>query len=45
MHKAWFLKYDEINAQDISIQTAFGIDPSNMESHLNFDHAKFPSKC
>ena len=41
MHKIWYLKYDEINAQNISKQTAFGIEPANIESHRNFDHSKY----
>jgi len=40
MHKAWYLKYDEINAHNVSFQTAFGVDPANLESHINFDHSK-----
>ncbi|MDX2426185.1 MAG: fatty acid desaturase [Cycloclasticus sp.] len=40
MHKVWYLKYDEINAQNISKQTAFGLEPANIESHKNFDHSK-----
>ena len=40
MHKAWYLKYDEINAENISLQTAFGLEPANLESHQNFDHSK-----
>lgn len=40
MHKAWYLKYDEINAHNVSFQTAFGVAPANLESHLNFDHSK-----
>jgi fatty acid desaturase len=44
MHKVWFLKYDEINAQDISKQTAFGFQPFNLQSHLNFDHSDFKLK-
>jgi len=44
MHKVWYLKYDEINAHDISKQTAFGLKPSNMNSHINFDHSKFGLK-
>ena len=42
MHKAWYLKYDEINAENISFQTAFGVTPANIESHVDFDHASHP---
>ena len=41
MHKVWFLKYDEINRHNLSLQTAFGLVPSNIEAHRNFDHSKF----
>lgn len=44
MHKVWYLKYDEINAKNISKQTAFGLQPSNIKSHICFDHSKFDSK-
>ena len=40
MHKAWYFKYDELNAHNLSRQTAFGIEPANIESHINFDHTK-----
>jgi len=36
MHKVWYLKYDEMNAQNVSIQTAFGMTPTNIEQHLNY---------
>lgn len=41
MHKAWYIKYDELNAQNLSKQTAFGLVPENIESHKNFDHSKY----
>lgn len=41
MHKVWYLKYDELNAQNLSKQTAFGLVPENIESHKNFDHSKY----
>jgi beta-carotene hydroxylase len=41
MHKVWYLKYDELNAKNLSKQTAFGLVPANIESHKNFDHSKF----
>lgn len=40
MHKAYFLKYDEINRQDIPRQTAFGLEPENIEAHRTYRHAK-----
>jgi hypothetical protein len=41
MHKVWHLKYDEINARNISKQTTLGIEPANIESHRDFDHPKY----
>ncbi len=41
MHEVWYLKYDELNAHNLSIQTAFGLTPSNIDSHKNFDHSKY----
>jgi len=40
MHKAWFLKYDELNAENLSRQTAFGLVPANIETHKNFDRSQ-----
>ena len=40
MHKAWYLKYDEINAHNLSIQKPLGLVPANIESHRNYDHSK-----
>jgi hypothetical protein len=40
MHKAYYLRYDEINAQDIPRQTAFGLAPENIESHRAFRRMK-----
>ncbi len=40
MHKAYFLKYDEINRQEIPRQTAFGLEPENIEAHRAYRHAK-----
>ena len=37
MHRAWYLKYDEINAENISIQKPFGIVPANIDDHINFE--------
>lgn len=34
MHKAYYLKYDEINAHRIARQTAFGLKPENYEEHF-----------
>ena len=34
MHKAYYLKYDEINAHGIPRQTAFGLKPENYEEHF-----------
>jgi len=36
MHKVWYLKYDELNQHNLSIQTAFGLEPANIESHRHF---------
>lgn len=40
MHKAYYLRYDEINAQDIPRQTAFGLAPENIEAHRAFRQMK-----
>ena len=40
MHKAYFIKFDEINRQDISRQTAFGLKPENMASHLAYRQSR-----
>lgn len=40
MHKAYFVRYDEINAQDIPRQHAFGLAPANIESHYAYRLAK-----
>lgn len=40
MHKAYFLRYDEINAHDIPRQTAFGLVPENIEAHRSFHRLK-----
>jgi len=40
MHRAWYLKYDEINAHNLSIQKPFGLVPANIASHENFEHSK-----
>jgi hypothetical protein len=40
MHKAYYLRYDEINAHDIPRQTAFGLAPENIESHRAFRRMK-----
>lgn len=40
MHKAYYLKYDEINRENISRQTAFGLKPQNYASHLAYRQAK-----
>jgi fatty acid desaturase len=40
MHKAYFVKFDEINRENISRQTAFGLKPENMESHLAYRKEK-----
>jgi hypothetical protein len=40
MHKAYFIKFDEINRENISRQTAFGLKPENMESHLAYRKEK-----
>ncbi len=37
MHRAWYLKYDEINAENISIQKPFGLVPANIDDHINFE--------
>ena len=36
MHKVWYLKYDELNGHDVSIQKPFALEPANMESHRSF---------
>jgi fatty acid desaturase len=36
MHKVWYLKYDELNANNISIQSAFGMAAANIEQHLQY---------
>ncbi|KAA1189609.1 hypothetical protein F0M18_14765 [Pseudohalioglobus sediminis] len=36
MHKVWYLKYDQLNAHDVSYQTAFTMTPANIELHRNF---------
>lgn len=36
MHKVWYLKYDELNKQNISIQKPFALAPANLESHKEF---------
>ena len=36
MHDVWYLKYDELSTGNISYQTAFGMAPENMASHVNF---------
>ncbi|NML13152.1 fatty acid desaturase [Sphingobium sp. AR-3-1] len=40
MHRAYFVKYDEINRQDISRQTAFGLKPENIASHLAYRQSR-----
>lgn len=40
MHKAYFLKFDEINRENISRQTAFRLTPENIESHRNYDRSR-----
>ncbi|MDD2794795.1 fatty acid desaturase [Acidocella sp.] len=40
MHKAYFVKFDEINRHNIPRQTAFGLEPENIESHRAYRHAK-----
>lgn len=40
MHKAYFLKFDEINGHNVSRQTAFGLKPENMASHLVYREAR-----
>ena len=40
MHKAYFVKFDEINGQNISRQTAFGIEPENMASHVAYRQSR-----
>lgn len=36
MHRAWYLKYDELNRQNLSVQSAFGMEPENMQAHREF---------
>lgn len=36
MHKAWYLKYDELNRHDVSFQSAFAMQPENMQLHKEF---------
>ena len=43
MHKAYFVRFDEINAQDIPRQSAFGLTPQNIASHHRF-RAATPSR-
>lgn len=45
MHRAWYLKYDEINAENLSIQKPFGIVPGNIEDHHNFDRAELSTQA
>jgi fatty acid desaturase len=40
MHKAYFVKFDEINRQNIPRQTAFGLEPENIESHRAYRRSK-----
>ena len=40
MHKVWYLKYDEINAENLSIQKPLGMVPGNIEDHHNYDHSQ-----
>ena len=36
MHKAYFLKYDEINVHRVARQKAFGLKPENYDEHFAF---------
>ena len=36
MHKVWYLKYDELNANNVSVQSAFSMAPHNIELHRNY---------
>jgi len=39
MHDVWYLKYDELNAANVSYQRAFAMAPENMASHLDYPSA------
>ena len=39
MHKVWYLRYDEHARHDVSYQTAFALEPQNIELHRQF-HAQ-----
>jgi len=36
IHDVWYLKYDELNEGNVSYQTAFGMAPENMASHVSY---------
>ena len=36
IHDVWYLKYDELNQGNVSYQTAFGMAPENIASHVNY---------
>ena len=36
MHRVWHMKYDELNANNVSFQTAFTMTPANIELHRNY---------
>ena len=36
MHKAWYLKYDDIMRHNVSIQKPFGLTPQNIELHKSY---------
>jgi hypothetical protein len=36
MHRVWYLRYDEHVRHNVSYQTAFALEPQNIELHHKF---------
>jgi hypothetical protein len=36
MHKVWYLRYDEHVKHNVSYQTAFALEPANIDVHRQF---------
>jgi hypothetical protein len=36
MHRVWYLRYDEHTKHNVSYQTAFALEPQNIEVHRRF---------
>jgi fatty acid desaturase len=45
MHKVWYLRYDEHAKHNVSYQTAFALEPDNIDVHRQFHaHAGQPGQ-